>query len=386
MKNKSKILLLILDGLGIAESYSGNAVSLAKTPTFDFLVKNYPSTTLLASGPAVGMPFGENGNSEVGHFAIGTGRVYPQSITQITKSIEDGSFFNNNTLLEAADHIKKNNSSLHIVGLISPGGLHAYDEHAIALIKFAKQQKINKLDVHMITDGEDTHTLALETCKKLQTAFKKYGRGEIATIFGRFTAMDRTQHWDRTKTTWDAMILGKGKIFDSPEKAFLEYKKENLSDNLIPATVIKKLQEEGRIKDNDAVVFINYRPERMIQLLTSFVNNDFNKFDRPSMPKNIFIATMTKYLDDQKAPAVFSRETILNPLSQILDDNKINHLHIAETEKAAHVKMFFNAMRLSPFKLESDLIVSSKSTVNDYTDIPEMSAKEITEEIIKATE
>ena len=386
MKNNAKTLLLILDGFGIAEPSRGNAISLAKTPTFDFLVQNYPSAALMAAGPAVGMPFGENGNSEVGHFATGAGRVCPQSITQITGSIEDGSFFKNSTLLKAADHVKKNNSSLHIVGLISPGGLHSYDEHAIALIKFAKQQKISRLYIHMITDGEDTHTPALETYKKLKAAFKKYDCGKIATIFGRFTAMDRAQHWDRTKNTWDAMVLGQGKIFNSPEEAFLKYKEENVSDNLIPPTIIEDQQKEGRIKDNDAVLFINYRPERMIQLITSFVNNNFNKFDISLMPKNVFVATMAKYLDDQKAPVIFSREIILNPLAQVLDDNNVKHLHIAETEKTAHVKMFFNAMRLNPFKLESDLIIPSKPTKNEYADIPKMSAEEITKEIIKAIE
>lgn len=386
MKNNAKILLLILDGFGITEPHAGNAISSAKTPTFDFLVKNYPSAALMAAGPAVGMPFGENGNSEVGHFAIGAGRVYPQSITQITQTIEDGSFFENPVLLQAAHHTNKNNSSLHIVGLISPGGLHAYDEHAIALLKFAKQQKIKKAFVHMITDGEDTNVPALETYKKLHIAIKKYGIGEVATLLGRFTAMDRAQHWDKTQTAWNAMVLGQGQMFDSPEKAFEKYQKEGVPDNLIPATIIKGLEQEGRVKDNDAIVFINYRPERMVQLSRSFMDADFNRFTRPNAPKNLFVATMTKYFEEQSAPPIFTREPILNPLAQVLDEYGISHLHIAETEKAAHVKMFFNAMKLSPFKLESDIVILSKPTKEEYADIPEMSADEITTEIIKGME
>jgi 2,3-bisphosphoglycerate-independent phosphoglycerate mutase len=383
MKNNAKILLLILDGFGIAEPSDGNAVSLAKTPTFDFLVRNYPATTLLASGPAVGMPFGENGNSEVGHFAIGTGRAYPQSITQITQAIEDGSFFENPVLLQVAEHTNKNNSSLHIVGLISPGGLHAYDEHAIALLEFAQQQKIKKVFVHMITDGEDTHTPASETYQKIYAATKKYGCGEVATIIGRFFAMDRTGHWERTKATWEALVLGKGELSDSPEKAFSKYQREKITDNLIPPTVIKESQKDGHIKDNDAIIFINYRPERMIQLAQSFINKDFNEFARPNAPKNLFIATITKYLEEQSAPYIFTREPIKNSLAEILDQNKIAQLHVAETEKAAHVKTFFNAMRPKPFLLESDVIIPSPPTKEEYADIPQMAAEKITAEIVK---
>lgn len=381
-KQSPNIILLILDGFGIAEDSKGNAIARAKTPTFDFLVHNYPTTSLMAASSAVGMPFGENGNSEVGHFAIGSGRIYPQSVTQITNTIEDGSFFNNPVLLDAARHVQKYNSSVHIIGLVSPGGLHGYDEHVIALIKFAKEQGLEKVFVHMITDGEDTHTPALETYRKIEKAIKKYNTGAVATLFGRFTAMDRAQHWDRTQEAWDALVSAKGDIADSAEAALEHYQKSGIPDNLVPPTVISKYAASGRIKSNDAIIFTNYRPERMAQIARSFADTHFDKFPRPNAPENLFIVTMTEYFRDLPLPVVFKRDAIPEALGEVLDKNGIAHLHIAETEKAAHVKLFFNAMRLEPFQLEKDVILPSPPTREEYADTPCMATAEIADEII----
>src|SRR5258708_1535114 len=268
LKPYKKLVLIVLDGFGIATASQGNAITLAEPTTINYLVDNFPATTLQASGPSVGLPWGEMGNSEVGHLNLGAGRIVGQDLARITLSIEDRSFFKNPAFLEAVEHVKKNNSNLHLVGLVSPGGVHSYDEHLYALLGLAAEHNLQNVFIHMFLDGRDTQPqIALESLDRLSKKIRNFNVGKIATVTGRFYAMDRAEHWNLTEQTYRAMVLGEGKQAGSAQQAIEDNYAQHIFDEMVPRTVI--MQDNGKpalISNNDAIIHFNFRPDRALQI------------------------------------------------------------------------------------------------------------------------
>ncbi len=385
-KPYKKLVLVVLDGFGIATPSHSNAVTLARPEYFDYLVNNYPAMTLQASGPTVGLPWGEMGNSEVGHLNLGAGRIVGQDLSRITLSIEDRSFFTNKEFLAATEHVKKNNSSLHLIGLCSPGGVHSYDEHLYALLGLAAEQGVKKVFIHMFLDGRDTAPqIALDSLDKLNKKIEKFGVGNIATVAGRFYAMDRGVHWNLTEATYRAMVDGIGPTSKSAKEAIENNYSQHIYDEMIPPTVI--LQEDGQpahVGDNDAAIFFNYRSDRALQLTQAFVLPGFNKFTQPIQQlKNLLFVTMAEY--DRNLPVIiaFPPEEVKNNFAEVISAQGLRQFHIAESEKYAHVSVFFNGGNTGSIPGEERKIVTSPvSNYQNYVDVPEMSAGKITEELI----
>ncbi len=386
-KKYKKIVLIILDGFGIAHSGNGNAISLAKTPTFDYLVSNFPSMTLQASGPLVGLPWGEMGNSEVGHLNIGAGRIVGQDLPRITESIQNGEFFNNPAFLGAIEHVKKHNSNLHIMGMLSSGGVHSLDEHMYALLGLASQNGLTQVFIHMFTDGRDTEPkVALESIAKLRQKISEIGVGTIATISGRFYAMDRGGHWGQTDLAYQAMVNGVGQTSESAELCIQNSYNNQIFDEMIKPCVItgKDGQPVAKISDNDAVIFTNFRQDRAVQITQDFIQPAAVPPQyRHQTLFNLYFVTMTEYLPGLLAPAAFPQDDLKNNLGQYLADNKLSQFHIAESEKYAHVTIFFNCGRSREFDGEQRLIITSpEDNSNNYSDRPQMSAQKVTENLV----
>lgn len=381
-----KLVLIVLDGFGIATPSHGNAITMAHPEYFDHLVNNFPSMTLQASGPTVGLPWGEMGNSEVGHMNLGAGRIVGQDLSRITLAIEDRSFFTNKALLAATEHVKKNNSNLHLIGLCSPGGVHSFDEHLYALLGLAAEQGVKKVFIHMFLDGRDTAPeIALDSLEKLNKKIEKFGVGNIATIAGRFYAMDRAAHWNLTEDTYRAMVYGDGPTAKSAKEAIESNYAQHMYDEMIPPTVI--LQEDGKpapFSDNDAAIFFNYRSDRALQLTQAFVLPNFNKFAKPIQQlKNLTFVTMTEYDRDLPVKIAFPPEEVVNSFTEVISKKGLRQFHIAESEKYAHVSVFFNGGNTAPIPGEERKIVTSPvSNYQNYVDVPEMSAGKITEELL----
>ncbi len=362
-----KVLLCVLDGFGHGKDYQGNAIMRAKTPFFDELYARYPWTLLNASGEAVGIPKGTQGGSEVGHLTMGAGRIVLQPLQEIDKSIEDGSFFKKKSLLAAAAHAKKHKSAFHILGMISDQGIHANLDHALALLDFAKKQGLKKVYVHGITDGRDVPPQsAIAFIKILQKKLKQTG-GELATLIGRYYAMDRDQNWDRTDTAYELYTKGKGEHVSDPVKAIEAAYEAGLESDYYLKPVV--LNPEGKIRKEDSVVFFNFRTDRAAQLTERFT----------SKLKPHFVA-FGPYTT--KAPVVFPEATVKNNLGAVLDSKKLKQLRIAETEKYAHVTFFFNSQVKQPFKTETRIMVDSPKCPS-YAEQPEMSAPGITKKLLK---
>lgn len=381
-----KLLLVVLDGFGIASASNGNAITLAEPSTINSLVNNYPTVTLQASGPAVGLPWGEMGNSEVGHTNLGAGRIVGQDLGRITLAIEDRSFFTNPAFLEAAEHVKKNNASLHLVGLVSPGGVHSYDEHLFALLGFAAEQKLTNVCIHMFLDGRDTPPqIALDTLNRLSRKISELGLGKIATVTGRFYAMDRAEHWNLTEETYKAMVEGAGPKVGSAEEAITSNYDKHIFDEMIPPTVV--VQEDGKtakISDNDAVIIFNFRSDRALQITRALVEKNFNKFSGPLVqPKNLLVVTMTEYSKDLPVKIAFPSSEVVKGFAETISKKGLRQFHIAESEKYAHITVFFNGgiIKTLPGE-ERKIITSPKSNYQNYQDVPEMSAFEVTEVLI----
>jgi len=389
MKHKiyKKVVLIIVDGFGVAPAGHGNAVSLAKIPALDFMVNNFPSLTLQASGPLVGLPWGEMGNSEVGHLNIGAGRVVGQDLPRITNSIQRGEFFKNPVFLEAIEHAQKNNSSLHLMGMVSPGGVHSYDEHMYALLGMAAEHGLKKVFIHMFTDGRDTaEKIALESIIKLNERIGRIGIGKVATITGRFYAMDRGGHWAQTILTYKALVEGQGEIFSSPEEAIRNNYDRRIFDEMVKPTVIvgQDGQPVAKISHNDAVIFINFRSDRALPLTQSFVSpQDLPPEFRQQPLENLYFATMTQYAPGLPVHVAFSSMDLKNNLAEVLSGNSFSQFHIAESEKYAHVTAFFNCGRTEKFPGEERVIITSPENSNNYSDHPEMSAKKVTDTLIE---
>ena len=387
---KKPIVLTIMDGFGINKENDGNAIFAADTPRLDKIFKECAVTEIGASGLDVGLPDGQMGNSEVGHTNIGAGRVVYQELTRITKSIEDGDFFTNDAFLKAMDNCKKNNSALHLMGLLSDGGVHSHNTHLYALIKMAKDNGLDRVFVHGLLDGRDVPpSSAADYIDELQEKLNSIGCGKIATVMGRFYGMDRDNRFDRVGKAYAALVYGEGVKSDDAAKAvrqsYTVKDKEGkfLTDEFVLPTVIENTE---RIKSGDSVIFFNFRPDRAREITRTFVDDDFTGFERIGGRQNVFYVCMTQY--DASMPNVevaFKPESLNNTLGEFLSKKGLTQLRIAETEKYAHVTFFFNGGREVMFEGEDRILVNSPK-VATYDLQPEMSANEVCDKVCEAIE
>jgi len=379
------VVLMVLDGWGIATPYAGNAISQANTPNLTGYLAKYPSMSLVASGEGVGLPWGESGNSEVGHLNLGLGRIIYQDLPRINKAIADRSFYKNKILLKAIKQVKENGSRLHLIGLVSSGCVHSSLEHLQALISLMADNEVKKFYVHAILDGRDTpFNSGWNFIKETEKSLAGSG-GKIATLSGRFYAMDRDNHWDRTAKAYDAMALGSGERAESAEAAVEQsYEKKIYDEEFMPTVITANGQPIAAIEDGDAAIFFNYRPDRARQLTKAFVLPGFAKFNREKYLR-IFFATFTEYEKNLPLEIVFPPEIINHTLGEVLSEAGLKQLRIAETEKYAHVTYFFNGGREIKSEGEDHTLVSSPR-VASYDLKPEMSALAVTDKVIKVIE
>ena len=377
---KKRTLLCILDGWGISKDTKYNAVYSAKTPNFDKYMAQMPSTTIHADGLSVGLPEGQMGNSEVGHLNIGAGRIVYQELTRINKSIDEGDFFNNEEFLNAINHVKKFNSALHIWGLVSTGGVHSSMKHLKALIEMAAKNGLKEVYIHAFLDGRDTPPKsAYIYLKEIENELKKYNLPSIASIIGRYWAMDRDKRWDRVEKAYDCLTLGEGIKENNSKEAIENSYKNDVTDEFVKPVVIST----RRVEDNDAVIFFNYRPDRAREITRAFNEENFDGFNRKKVIKNLYYVCMTQYDETFKVPVAFKPQTLVNILGDVLDDNGIKQFRTAETEKYAHITFFFNGGVEKSGKLETRALVNSPK-VATYDLKPEMSAYEVCDNVLKA--
>ncbi len=387
---KKPIVLTIMDGFGINAETNGNAIFSASTPRLDNIFKTCAVTEIGASGLDVGLPDGQMGNSEVGHTNIGAGRVVYQELTRITKSIEDGDFFENEAFLKAIDNVKKNGSALHLMGLLSNGGVHSHNTHLYALVRLAKQKGVEKVFIHGLLDGRDVPpSSAADFIDELNRELDKIGCGKIATVMGRFYGMDRDNRWERVGKAYAALVYGEGIITNDASKAVREsytVKDEEgkfLTDEFVLPTVVEGTE---RIKSGDSVIFFNFRPDRAREITRTFVDDDFTGFERKGGRQDVTYVCMTQY--DASMPNVevaFKPESLNNTLGEFLANKGLTQLRIAETEKYAHVTFFFNGGREVMFEGEDRILVNSPK-VATYDLQPEMSANEVCDKVCEAIE
>lgn len=386
-KQYRKVALIVLDGFGIASPSRGNAIALAGTTHMDRLVSLYPTTTLQASGPLVGLPWGEMGNSEVGHLNMGAGRIVAQDLPRINAAIQDGSFFENPALVGACDHVKANNSSLHLMGLTSSGGVHGFIDHLFALLGLAQMRGVERVYIHMFLDGRDTpERVALQDAARLEQKIMDIGAGRIATITGRFYAMDRGGHWDQTERTYRALVEGVGVEAAGAEACIQAHYASSVYDEMIPPSVIVDAsgQPVGKIQDGDAVVFFNFRQDRALQLTQAFVETVRTPLaSRVRVLQNLYFATMTEYRQGLPVRVAFESQTLSGNLAEYLSSQGLRQFHAAESEKYAHVTAFFNCGITDPLPGEERQIVKSPSNSNNYSDQPQMAAPELTRVIVE---
>ena len=373
MKN---VALIILDGFGIGKDEEDNAVYMAHTPTIDMLEKNCSHARLLTSGEDVGLPAGQMGNSEVGHLNIGAGRIIYQDLLRINNAIKDESFYRVEELCSACDVAAKNNSTLHLMGLVSKGGVHSHMNHLKVLVKLAKGRGVRGLIVHAITDGRDVSPhAAKDDLKELSDFLTAEGIGKIGTVIGRYYAMDRDKRWERIKLAYDLYTKCEGEKFDSAVDAVEASYKNEITDEFIKPSLI----EREPIKDGDSLIFFNFRPDRAREIIHAFLDEDFKGFERDVRPK-ICITTMTSYDKTIDAPVAFKEKVPEETLGEVVSEKGLLQLRCAETEKYAHVTFFFNGGREEPFKGEDRILVPSPK-VATYDLKPEMSAYEVTEKV-----
>lgn len=378
---KKPLILIIMDGFGLRDSDMGNAIHAANHPNLTRLFHDYPTTQLGASGMDVGLPDGQMGNSEVGHTNIGAGRVVYQELTRITKSIQDGPFFDNEAFLGAVENCKKNDSALHLFGLLSDGGVHSHIEHIFGLLDLAKKNGLTKVFVHCFMDGRDVPpTSGIDFVKQLQAKLDEIGIGKIATINGRYYAMDRDNRFERLVKAYSAMVYGEGAYFDDPVAAVQASYDAEVTDEFIVPVVTAK---DGQIKANDSIIFANFRPDRAREITRTFVDPEFTGFERKNGFFPVYFVCMTQY--DATMPNVhvaFKPQQLVNTFGEYIADNGLTQLRIAETEKYAHVTFFFNGGVEAPYKNESrDLIASPKVATYDMQ--PEMSAYKVCDKVVE---
>lgn len=379
---KKPVMLMILDGFGIAPKSEGNAVETANKPNFDKLIAKYPHAQLQASGLEVGLPEGQMGNSEVGHLNIGAGRVIYQELTRITKEIKDGGFFTNESLNLAVDSAKKNNSALHLMGLLSDGGVHSHIDHLKGLLKLAKDAGLNKVFVHCFMDGRDVAPgSGKDFIANLEAYMAEIGVGKIATVNGRYYAMDRDNRWERVELAYNAMVLGTGETATNAIECMEKSYHDNKSDEFIlPCVIEEDGKAVGTIKNSDSVIFFNFRPDRAREITRAINDKEFEGFKREAL--NLTFVTMTQYDSTLEGVTVaYTPNSFENTLGEYVASKGLNQLRIAETEKYAHVTFFFNGGVEQPNKGEDRALIASPK-VATYDLKPEMSAFEVTDELI----
>jgi len=388
MNRPKPTVLAICDGWGIAQDSEGNAISRANTPRIDTFTKEYPVMTLYASGTEVGLQFGEMGNSEVGHLNIGAGRVYYQTLPRINKSIADGSFYTNDALMTAIGQVTKNNSTLHVMGLIGHGNVHASQEHIFAVLELAKRHKIKEVAIHGFLDGRDAKfDSGKDFVAELEAKMKELGIGKIATLGGRYWGMDRDNRWDRVQKAFEAIAHGKAdEYFPNAQKAIdASYAKKVYDEEFVPVVIGEEGKPTATMQDGDAVIFFNFRPDRARQLTEAFVLPSFEKFDRGAYLRNLAFVTMTEYEKELPVHVAFPPVVVHNCLAEVISNADLTQFHIAETEKYAHVTFFLNGTVEDPFPGEDRKIIPSPK-VSSYDQAPEMSAPLIAKEVVKVIE
>lgn len=375
---KKPVSLIILDGFGYSPAESGNAVFSAKTPNIDKYMANYPHNIIKCSGMDVGLPNGQMGNSEVGHTNIGAGRVVYQELTRITKSIEDGDFFENEALCKAMENCKANKSALHIMGLLSDGGVHSHNTHLYGLLEMAKRNNIEKVYVHCFLDGRDVPpTSGAGFVRALQGEMTRIGTGKIASVMGRFYAMDRDNRWERVSKAYEAMVLGKGEVCENPADAVENSYKTDVTDEFVIPTIVNGTE---RIKENDSIIFFNFRPDRAREITRTFTDPEFEGFERSFFP--VHYVCFTQY--DASMPNVdvaFKPTSLDDTLGEYISKKGLTQLRIAETEKYAHVTFFFNGGVETEYAGEDRALIASPK-VATYDLKPEMSAYEVADECV----
>ena len=385
--SKTPVAIIILDGFGWRPDDHGNAVNQANKPNFDRYMAEFPHATMKASGLEVGLPEGQMGNSEVGHTNIGAGRVVYQSITRIDKSIADGDFAENEVLLNTYKYVNEHNSALHLFGLVSDGGVHSHQRQLNAMIQEAKKNNVERIYIHAFTDGRDVApNSAVESIQELEDFLAAEGIGEIATITGRFYAMDRDNRWPRVKRAYDAIYHGEGNHATDPVQAVKDSYAEEVFDEFIePVVLTKDGKPVGTVEDNDAIIFFNFRPDRAIELSRAISEEGFTEFDRGNQPTGTKLVTMTNYTDDMNADVVFPPVYLTNVLGQVLADNDLKQVRVAETEKFPHVTFFMNGGIHEEFPGEERILIPSPK-VETYDLKPEMSAYEVADALVEKIE
>lgn len=382
--SKKPTVLMILDGYGLSDKTEGNAVKQAKTPVMDKLIAKYPFVQGEASGMAVGLPDGQMGNSEVGHTNMGAGRIVYQMLVKISKSIQDGDFFENKALVAAMENCKKNDSALHLMGLLSPGGVHSHMEHLYGLLEMAKKNGLEKVYVHAYLDGRDVPpSSAAEYMEELVAKIKEIGVGSVATISGRFYAMDRDNAWDREEKAYSALVYGEGVQADDPVQAIKDSYANDVTDEFMLPTVVDK---NGMIHENDSVIFFNFRPDRAREITRAFCDEGFTGFAREKKLDLTFVC-FTDYDETIGNKLIaFKKEEIKNTFGEFLAAHHMTQARIAETEKYAHVTFFFNGGVEEPNEGEDRILVPSPKEVPTYDLKPEMSAPIVCDKLVEAIE
>ncbi|WP_042353960.1 2,3-bisphosphoglycerate-independent phosphoglycerate mutase [Bacillus rubiinfantis] len=383
--SKAPVALIILDGFGCRSEDKGNAVAQAKKPNFERLWSKFPHSHLRASGEAVGLPEGQMGNSEVGHLNIGAGRIVYQSLTRVNIAIREHEFEKNETFLGAMEHVKQHGTSLHLFGLLSDGGVHSHIDHLFALLKLAKEQGVEKVYVHAFLDGRDVGPqTAKGYIQESLDKMKEYG-GEFATISGRYYSMDRDKRWERVEKSYRAMVYGEGPSYKDPLELVDDSYAHGIYDEfVIPSVMVKEDgQPVATIQDQDAVIFYNFRPDRAIQISNTFTNKDFRSFDRgPKHPQDVYFVCLTHFSETVDGYVAFKPTNLDNTLGEVLSQNNLKQLRIAETEKYPHVTYFMSGGREEKFPGEERILINSPK-VATYDLKPEMSAYEVTDALLK---
>ncbi|MEW6610060.1 MAG: 2,3-bisphosphoglycerate-independent phosphoglycerate mutase [Patescibacteria group bacterium] len=386
MSRPRPVVLIILDGWGVAPPSRGNAIALAKTPNLNRYVRTYRSVTLQAAGEAVGALWGEMGNSEIGHLNIGSGRIVYQDIQRINNTIRDGSFFRNPVFMKVMEEVKKNGGTLHIAGLVSSGHVHASLEHFIAVVECARRRGVVRVACHLFLDGRDApYASGLGSVEALSRSLREGGLGEIASVSGRWWAMDRDNHWDRTREVYRAMVQGESAhtATDVAEAIRQSYENHVFDEEFPPTVVLKGGKPVAPMRENDAIIITNFRSDRARQITQALSLPSFIKFDRSKHPRTLTVATMTQYDAHLPVLVAFPPQEITHCLAEVISEHGLRQLHIAETEKYAHITYFLNGGREDPFPGEQNILIPSPS-IPSYDMQPGMSAAEIKDEVIAA--
>jgi 2,3-bisphosphoglycerate-independent phosphoglycerate mutase len=380
------IILIVLDGWGYSEDPDNNAIYHAKTPFWDSLWNNKPHTLIKGSGSYVGLPNGQMGNSEVGHLNLGAGRVVYQEFTRVSRAIRTGSFFTNQTLTDAVDIAINNHKAVHILGLLSDGGVHSHEEHIQAMAKLAAERGADRIYIHAFLDGRDTPPKSAQTyIEAMEHTLGEVGKGRIASIVGRYYAMDRDHRWPRVKAAYDLISSGKA-VYEAPtalEGLGMAYERQETDEFVQPTAIVPAGQKPVTVEEGDVVVFMNYRSDRARQITRPFIDPDFKEFERPEFPQLGAFVSLTEYSSDFDVPVAFPPERLKNVFGEYIAQLGLHQLRIAETEKYAHVTFFFNGGKEEPWPGEDRILISSPD-VATYDMKPEMSAIELTDKLVEA--